>query len=96
MNPDLTWVSGWCSSSVYAQVSAKGQSQLRRSFVGELETVDEWFGDGTLEELFGEDIVTSMRGRFDICQFVLKLRRRDNDLWTDVTVSRCLDKRGTW
>ena len=58
MNPDLTWVSGWCSSSVYALVSAKGQSQLRRSIVGQLEVVDEWFGDGTLEELFGEDIVT--------------------------------------
>jgi hypothetical protein len=61
MNPDLTWVSGWCSSSVGALVSAKGQSQLRRSFVGELEIVDEWFGDETLEELFGEDIVMSMR-----------------------------------
>jgi hypothetical protein len=54
MNPDLTWVSGWCSSSVDALVSAKGQSQLRRSFVGELEIVD-------VEELFGEDIVMSMR-----------------------------------
>jgi hypothetical protein len=61
MNPDLTWVSGWCSSSVDALVSAKGQSQLRRSFVRELEIVDEWFGDETLEKLFGEDIVMSMR-----------------------------------
>jgi hypothetical protein len=54
MNPDLTWVSGWCSLSVDALVSAKGQSQLRRSFVGGLEIVD-------VEELFGEDIVMSMR-----------------------------------
>lgn len=44
-----------------ALVSAKGQSQLRRSFVGELKVVDEWFGDEALEELFGEDIVMSMR-----------------------------------
>jgi hypothetical protein len=61
MNPGLTWVSGWCSSSVDALVSAKGQSQLRRSFVGELEIADEWFGDETLEELFGEGIVASVR-----------------------------------
>ena len=61
MNPDLTWVSGWCSLSVDALVSAKGQSQLRRSFVGRLEIVDEWFGDETLEELFEEDIVMLMR-----------------------------------
>ena len=46
---------------MYALVSAKGQSQLRRSFVGELEIVDEWFGDETLEGLFGEDIAASMR-----------------------------------
>jgi len=61
INADLIWVSGWCSSSVDALVSAKGQSQLRRSFVGELGSVDEWFGDETLEELFGGDIVMSMR-----------------------------------
>ena len=61
MNPGLTWVSGWCSSSVDALVSAKGQSQLRRSFVRELEIVDEWFGDEKLEELFEKDIVMSIR-----------------------------------
>ena len=61
MNPDLIWVSGWCSSPVDALVSAKGQSQLRRSFVRELEIVDEWFSDETFEELFGEDIVMLMR-----------------------------------
>ena len=68
MKPDLTWVSGWWSSSWVAVVSAKGQSQPRRSDEDSLEFT---------EELLGEEDMVMSRSRIHV--LVMKLQRPDDD-----------------